>query len=153
MITIRGIVSAQPVMMDWAKIVTHSSFCWIQLLDRNIHVANWGHLQSYIFFCCRKCWTTWRKKETLAFSRVCLDSCSLAGSMITMQNAQTNLAAHWQGKKTILNMTDHWLCAETKTHFQDCGQDWWMLYVSLIWPVSLLQHHQCPGLECIWKAK
>lgn len=29
---------------------------------------------------CRKCWTTWRKKETLAFSKVCLDWWCLAGN-------------------------------------------------------------------------
>ena len=35
---------------------------------------------------CRKCWTTWRRKETLAFSKVCLDWWCLAGDAASQHN-------------------------------------------------------------------
>lgn len=40
---------------------------------------------------CRKCWTIWRKKETLAFSKVCLDWWCLAGN-------ETITSCHTQNK-------------------------------------------------------
>lgn len=41
--------------------------------------VNIWNIIAHIFLCSRKCWITWRKREMLVFSRVCQDSCSLAG--------------------------------------------------------------------------
>lgn len=54
------------------------------------HVANAASSLFTAPLCwCRKCWTTWRKNEMLAFSKVCQDSWCRAGKESSSHTLQT----------------------------------------------------------------
>ena len=66
-----SVLNGGNILVQQVRISQHAQF---------VLLWAFGHYLLCFLSWCRKCWTTWRKKEMLAFSKVCLDWWCLAGN-------------------------------------------------------------------------